>query len=66
MTMDAGYRPPGARYEIRVAGVARTMRDRREAAIEAARALALRDPRVELIDLADGAVVPFEKPAGAG
>jgi hypothetical protein len=51
-------KPPGARLEIRVGGVARTMRDRREIAIMAARELERRDSDVVVIDLRDGSVVP--------
>jgi len=51
-------KPPGARFEIRVGGVARTMRDRREIAIMAARELERRDSDVVVIDLRDGSVVP--------
>lgn len=57
------YRPPGARYEIFVGGVGRTMRDRKDMAIDAARELALRNPNVKIIDLADGAEIPFDRPA---
>ena len=47
-------RPPGEGFEIRVAGVSRTMRDTKEAAIEAARLLNLRNPDVRMVDLRDG------------
>jgi len=53
-------------FEIHVNGVPRTMRDDKEAAIEAARLLALRNPKVTIIDLKDGSEVPFAKPGQGG
>jgi hypothetical protein len=65
VTLKPDYRPPSARYEIFVDGVSRTMRDRKDFAIDAARELCLRSPNVRIVDLADGAEVPFDKSSSA-
>lgn len=53
----------GARFEISVDGVARSHRDVRETAIEAARFLQARNPgaKVAVTDLQDGSTVAFER-----
>jgi hypothetical protein len=55
--------PAGSRYEIRVDGVVRSLRDVRETAIGAARFLQQRNPgaKVTVTDKRDGADVPFER-----
>jgi hypothetical protein len=55
---------PGAQFEIRVNGVARTYRDRRDPAIDAARFLEQRNPGATVVvtDLRDGSVVQHERP----
>jgi hypothetical protein len=60
MTREAA----GAEFEIRVDGVVRTHRDRRDTAIEAARFLQQRNPAAKVVvtDLRDGSVVPFDRP----
>jgi hypothetical protein len=57
MTREAS----GAQFEIKVDGIARTHRDFRETAMEAARSLRQRLPsaKIEVTDLRDGAVVAF-------
>ncbi|HLH92050.1 MAG TPA: hypothetical protein VKX28_26760 [Xanthobacteraceae bacterium] len=61
MTASEMPKPPGARYEIRVGGIPRTMRDREAVACEAARELERQNPSVEVVDLRTGAVVPHHK-----
>jgi hypothetical protein len=60
MTREAS----GAQFEIKVDGLIRTHRDFRETAIEAARSLQQRNPsaKIEITDLRDGSVVPFDRP----
>ncbi len=58
MTREAS----GAQFEIKVDGMVRSHRDFRDTAIEAARFLQQRLPaaKIEITDLRDGSVVPFD------
>ncbi len=53
-----------AQFEIAVDGVPRSYRDVREAAIDAARVLQVRNPgaTITVTDLRDGSLVPFDQP----
>ncbi len=57
----------GAHFEIKVDGIARTLRDVRETAIEAARLLQVRNPgaTITVTDLRDGSVVPCDQRGAA-
>ena len=57
--------PLGAQFEIKVDGVVRSNRDRRDTAIEAARFLQQRNPgaKITVTDLRDGSVVSFDRSA---
>jgi hypothetical protein len=61
----AAMTPGDARFEIRVDGVVRTLRDTREAALATARYLKQHRPsaKVTITDLRDGLPVPFDHPS---
>lgn len=63
-TMTTPNAPPGAQFEIKVDGVARTYRDRRDPAIDAARFLEQRNPGATVVvtDMRDSSMVPHARP----
>ncbi len=56
--------PMGAHFEIKVDGMVRSYRDQREAAIDAARVLQVRNPasKITVTDTGHGSVMPFDQP----